>query len=102
MTEHNENEQNASSEAFTATRVEEFTLNGEEVIAKVKGLIQEGKTRRIKFATEAGRPLLDLPLTYGVAGMAVGALLAPMFILIATTVAVIAKVRVSVERVEVA
>ena len=101
MSEQNEKEQSSTSEEFASTRVEEFTFNGEEVVAKVKSLIQEGNVRRLKFTTEAGRPLLDLPLTAGVAGLAVGALLAPLLTVIATAVAVFAKVRISVERVEV-
>jgi len=101
MSEQNEKDQSRTSEEFSSARVEEFTLNGAEVVAKVKALIQEGNIRRLRFTTEAGRPLLDLPLTAGVAGLAVGTLLAPMLAVIAAAVAIFAKVRVSVERVEI-
>jgi hypothetical protein len=55
------------------TRVEEFQLKGEEVVAKVKELVHEGNVRRIIVDDSDGKTLLEIPLTVGV----VGALLLP-------------------------
>jgi hypothetical protein len=52
---------------------EEFKINGEEVIKKVKEIIKEGNARMIIIKNEQGKDIIQLPLTVG----AVGALLAP-------------------------
>ena len=57
------------------TRTQEFTLNGEEVVAKVKELIHEGNIRRIIIKNEDGRTMLEVPLAIGVLG---AALLGPL------------------------
>jgi len=100
MSEQKTKSQEVHTEEMGSARFEEFTLNGEQVVEKVKALIQEGNVRRIIFKTEAGRQLLDLPLTIGLGGVLVGTLLAPMLILVAAAVAVVAKVQVVVERVD--
>ena len=55
------------------TRVDEFQLKGEEVVAKVKELVREGNVRRIMVSDADGKTLVEIPLTVGV----VGALLLP-------------------------
>ena len=57
----------------TNFRTEEFQINGEEVMAKLKELMREGNIRRITIKNEEGRSLVDIPLTFGL----VGVLLAP-------------------------
>jgi hypothetical protein len=58
-----------------STRTQEFTLNGDEVVAKVKELIHEGNIRRIIIKNEDGRTMLEVPLAIGVIG---AALLGPL------------------------
>ena len=53
---------------------EEFKVNGEELLKKVKELIAEGNARRIIIKNESGEILVEIPLMIG----AVGALLAPI------------------------
>lgn len=57
----------------TDTTTEEFKVSGEDVVRKVKELIQEGNARRIIIKNEKGETLVEVPLTIG----AVGALLLP-------------------------
>jgi len=53
---------------------EEFKVNGEELLKKMKELIAEGNARRIIIKNEQGQTLVEVPLTIG----AIGALLAPV------------------------
>ena len=73
---------------------EEFTVNGEELLAKVKSLINEGNIRRIIIKDEAGKTLVELPVTIGV----IGAVLAPMLAAVGAIAALVAKCTIVVER----
>jgi hypothetical protein len=73
---------------------EEFTVNGEELLAKVKSLINEGNIRRIIIKDEADKVLVELPLTIGV----VGALLAPVLAAVGAIAALVTKCTIVVER----
>src|SRR5688500_12956260 len=53
-----------------STRTTEFTINGDEVVAKVKELIHEGNIRRIIIKNEEGRTMLEVPLAIGLIGAA--------------------------------
>lgn len=73
---------------------EEFTVNGEELLAKVKSLINEGNIRRIIIKGEDGKTLVELPLTIGV----VGAILAPVLAAVGAIAALVTKCTIVVER----
>lgn len=73
---------------------EEFTVNGEELLAKVKSLINEGNIRRIIIKGEDGKTLVELPLTIGV----VGAIIAPMLAAVGAIAALVTKCTIVVER----
>lgn len=73
---------------------EEFVVNGEELLSKVKALINEGNIRRIIIKDEAGKTLVELPLTIGV----VGALLVPVLAAVGTIAALVTKCTIVVER----
>jgi len=73
---------------------EEFTVNGEELLAKVKSLINEGNIRRIIIKDDAGKVLVEFPLTFGV----VGALLAPVLAAVGAIAALVTKCTIIVER----
>lgn len=77
-------------------RTEEFKVNGEELIARVKKLIHEGNIRRIIIKDKDGKTVMEIPLTIGV----VGALLAPTLAAIGAIAALITEVTVVVEKVE--
>jgi hypothetical protein len=53
---------------------EEFKVNGDELLKKVRELIAEGNARRIIIKSENGDTLIEIPLMIG----AIGALLAPI------------------------
>jgi Flp pilus assembly pilin Flp len=60
----------------TPPRTQEFTIDGDEVVAKVKELIHEGNVRRIIIKNEDGRTMLEVPLTLGLIGVALMPVLA--------------------------
>lgn len=55
-------------------RKEEFKVDGQDLLKRVKELIQEGNVRRIIIKDKDGKVLIELPLTVGV----IGAVFAPV------------------------
>lgn len=81
-------------------RVEEFVVSGDAVIAKIKELLHEGGVRRLSLQTEEGRTLIEVPLTWGLAGAVAGTLFAPVWAAIGAIAALVVKLKIVVERVE--
>jgi hypothetical protein len=75
---------------------EEFRINGEELIAKVKQLLHEGNVRRIIIKDKDGKTVMEIPLTIGV----VGALLAPTLAAVGAIAALLTEATVVVEKAE--
>ena len=75
-------------------RQEEFTINGKELMAKVKQLIAEGNVRRIIIKNKDGKTLIEVPLTVGVAGL----VLAPTLAAIGALAALVTECTLVVER----
>ena len=59
---------------MTDKNQEEFKVNGDELLKKVKELIADGNARRIIIKNENGHTLVEIPLMIG----AIGALFAPI------------------------
>ena len=75
-------------------RTQEFTLSGDEVVAKVKELLHEGNIRRITIKNEEGRTMLEVPLTLGL----IGAALLPVLAAIGAAAALATRCTIVVER----
>jgi len=73
---------------------EEFKVNGEDLLKKVKEVIREGNVRRITIVDRKGKTLIVLPLTLGV----VGALLAPALAAVGAIAALVTECTIKVER----
>ncbi len=84
-----------SDEKKSGTRLEEFKVNGEALLARVKELVREGNIRRIIIKNEDGKTLIEIPLTIGV----VGAVLLPVFAAVGAIAAVAANLTVVVEKI---
>lgn len=59
-------------------RREEFKVNGEDLVGKIKELVHEGNIRRVLIKDKDDRILLDIPLTFGVLGVLVAPQLAAL------------------------
>lgn len=75
---------------------EEFKVRGEDLLNKVKEIINEGNVRRIIVKNKEGKTLVELPLTIGV----VGAALAPMLAAVGAVAALVTECTIVVEREE--
>lgn len=75
-------------------RTEEFRVDGEELIAKVKNLINEGNIRRVIIKNKDGKIIFEIPLTFGV----VGALIAPQLAALGAIAALLSEATVVVEK----
>ncbi len=75
---------------------ETFTVNGEQLLKKIKDLIAEGNVRKITIHDKSGRELISFPLTVGV----VGTVLLPVFAAVGALAALIGECTISVEREE--
>lgn len=80
---------------------EEFTVSGGELLERVKRLLAEGNVRRVYLKKEDGTTLLEVPLTAGVAGVAVTAVFAPALVAVGAIAAMLTQVTIGVERVSV-
>lgn len=79
-----------------ATKKESFSINGEDLLNKVKEIIREGNVRKITISDKSGKELMSFPLTIGV----VGAVLLPVLAAIGAMAALIGECTISVEKEE--
>ncbi len=84
---------NANVEQKSAYGVEELQVVGEQLLAKVKELVNEGNVRRIIIKRESNT-ILEIPLTIGVAS----ALLAPVWVAVGVLGALLAQCSIEVIR----
>lgn len=75
-------------------RTEEFRVDGEELIARIKNLVKEGNIRRIIIKNKEGKIVFEIPLTFGV----VGVLIAPQLAAIGAIAALLTEATVIVEK----
>ena len=78
---------------------EKFTVDGSQLVEKVKQLIHEGNIRRIRLIHK-GRPLIDIPLTAGVPLAAATVLAAPVLAAIGAIAALVTECTIEVEKVD--
>jgi len=73
---------------------EEFRVDGEKLISKIKEIIHEGNIRRLIIKDKDGKIVLEIPMTFGV----VGALIAPQLAAIGAIAALVTEATVVVEK----
>lgn len=81
---------------MSSTFKESFSIKGEQLLNKIKELIEEGNVRKITIHDKTDKEIMSFPLTIGV----VGAVLAPVLAAIGALAALIGECRISVEREE--
>ncbi|HEX9386363.1 MAG TPA: DUF4342 domain-containing protein [Anaerolineales bacterium] len=77
-------------------KTEEFRVEGEKLITKIKELLHEGNIRRIIIKDKEGKTVMEIPMTLGV----VGALIAPQLAAIGAIAALITEATIVVEKSE--
>jgi hypothetical protein len=77
-------------------KYEEFRVDGDALISKIKEIIHQGNVRRIIIKNESGETLIEVPLTLGV----VGVILLPVWAAIGAIAALAARFSIVVERVD--
>jgi hypothetical protein len=82
----------------TPTQVEEFAVSGETLMSKVQELLNESNVRRILIKNQNGQVLLDIPLTAGLIGGAIGVAFFPVIIAVAAIGGMVARLTLVVER----
>ena len=75
---------------------EEFSVNSEDLVKRVKELLHEGNVKKIIVRDEHGRVLVEFPVTVGV----IGALVAPWLAALGAIAALVNRCTISVERTE--
>ncbi|MCB9418248.1 MAG: DUF4342 domain-containing protein [Ardenticatenaceae bacterium] len=85
-----------SAEEKGKSWTEEFTVAGEDLMAKVKQLVHETSVRRIVIKNEAKRIHFEIPMVLGLVGIA----LLPVYSAVALIAALVVDCKILVERVE--
>ncbi len=75
-------------------KTEEYKVNGEELMEKIKSIIREGNARKVTIKDKDNKEIFSFPLTVGVVGIA----LAPIFAAVATITALATECTIVIER----
>jgi hypothetical protein len=78
------------------TRVEEYAVSGDRLVATIKKWLHEGDIRRITIKDADEKTLIEVPLTLGV----LGAVLLPTWAALGAIAALVADLRIVLERVD--
>lgn len=78
------------------THTEEFRVEGEKIVSKIKELIHEGNIRKVIIKDKEGKVMMEIPVTFG----AVGVLLAPQLAAIGAIAALLTEATIVVEKSE--
>ena len=76
---------------------EKFTVPGSQLAEKVKKIIHEGNTRRIRLIHQ-GRTILEIPLSIGVPATAAGIMVAPLLAALGAVTALVTGCTIEVEK----
>lgn len=80
------------------TTYEEFKVEGDSLLAKVRELLHEGNVRRIIVKHEDGSSIVEVPVTAGLAGIVLTVAVAPVLVAVGAIAAVVSNVTLAVER----
>ena len=73
---------------------EEFQINGEDLVVKIKDIIKQGNAKKITIRGKDGNEILSFPVTVGVAGI----VLAPVFAALGAITALVAECTIVIEK----
>jgi len=75
-------------------RTEEYSINGEDLIAKIKEIIRQGNAKKITIRGKDNNEIISFPVTVGVAGL----VLAPIFAAVGAIAALATECTIVIER----
>ena len=75
-------------------KTDEFKINGEELLAKIKEIIKQGNAKKITIRGKDDNEILSFPVTVGVAGI----VLVPIFAAIGTIAALATECTIVIDR----
>ena len=75
-------------------KTEEYSINGEDLMAKIKDVIKQGNAKKITIRGKDGNEILSFPVTVGVAGL----VLAPVFAAVGAIAALATECTIVIER----
>jgi len=75
-------------------RTEEFTVNGEDLMAKIKEIIKQGNAKKITVRGKDGNEIISFPVTVGVAGL----VLVPVFAAVGALAALATECTIVIDR----
>jgi len=75
-------------------KTEEFKINGEDLVAKIKDIIRQGNAKKITIKGKDDNEILSFPVTVGVAGI----LLAPVFAAVGAIAALATECTIVIDR----
>lgn len=78
---------------------EKFTINGSQLVDKVKQLIREGNIRRVRVLHE-GKTVLEIPLTIGAPAAAITIMAAPVLAALGAFAALVTECTIEVEKLD--
>lgn len=81
---------------MTDSRFEEFRVEGDKLISKIKEILHEGNIRRLIIKNDQGQTIMEIPLTIGV----VGAVLLPVWVALGAIAALAAHYTIVVEKID--
>ncbi len=87
-----------SDNAQDNVKTEEFRVQGEELVSKIKELVHEGNIRRIIVKNESNHTLIEIPLTVGVVGGVLSAAFFPVLAALGAIGAVVAHLTLVIEK----
>ncbi len=77
--------------------MEEIKVKGNQLVDKIKEIIEEGNARRVSIRKD-GRTLLEFPLTVGVGGATAAIFFTPVFAAVGALAALVSDVEIVIER----
>lgn len=96
MSEQPNNPMNSQDESPTIT--EKVEVAGNQLVERVKELIEQGNVRRIIIRNQEGRILMEIPLTLGAVAGSVLLVLQPLLVGLAAIGALLARVSIEIVR----
>ena len=77
---------------------EKFTVNGSQIVEKIKQLIHEGNIRRVRLIHE-GKTVIEIPLSVGAPATAAVILAAPLLAAVGAFAALVTECTIEVEKI---